>query len=101
MEKEVEKIINQFPGELPVSIRCSEEGGFYAEVRIVEEVITTQGETLSELIEMINDAVYTYFEVPRKYLSVMPAYVPPVETAQDLKLYLVSWSPTPIAHTNN
>ena len=82
-QKEKEKIIKlraQFPKHLDVSIHSCEEGGFTAIINNFQGCIT-EGETFSELINMINDCIYTYFEIPLKYLSYMPTYLPSISVA--------------------
>jgi len=36
----------------------------------------TVGDTVLELIDMVNDAVRAYLDVPREYLPFMPVYLP-------------------------
>lgn len=82
-QKEKEKIMklrSQFPRRLDISIHCCEEGGFAAIINNLPGCIT-EGDTFSELIEMINDCVYTYFDIPQKYFSYMPTYLPPFADA--------------------
>jgi len=81
--KEKEKIMKlraQFPKKINVSINSAEEGGFWATINNFQGC-HTQGETFCELIEMINDCLYTYFGVPLKYLSYRPVYLPPFSVA--------------------
>jgi len=79
--KEISKFISLFPKEISVHAAPSEDGGFYADI-LTFPGCHTQGETLSELIDMINDCMYTYFEVPEKYISYMPSYMMPVEVGE-------------------
>ncbi len=92
MVKETGKIIEKLPKKLPVALFRSEEGGFCAEVKINNDILRTEAENLPELIEMVNDAVYTYFEIPEKLISEAPTYVPPIKVAQDTNLYPTKWS---------
>ena len=76
-QKEKEKIMKlraQFPQRLNISVHCCEEGGFAAKINNLPGCIT-EGDTFIELIEMINDCVYTYFDIPLKYYAHMPAYI--------------------------
>jgi predicted RNase H-like HicB family nuclease len=82
----IQKLRAQFPSEIMVRARRSEDGGFVADVLAFPGCIT-EGDTFSELIEMINDAVRTYFDVPQKYASYMPSYFPPIKTAQQLDAF--------------
>ena len=79
--KEIIRLRSLFPKKLSVSSRRSEDGGFVSTINELDGCIT-EANTFSELIEMVNDAVYTFFDVPEKFLSYMPNYVPPIEAAQ-------------------
>jgi hypothetical protein len=92
MKKETDKIIKKLPKKLSVALFRAKEGGFCAEVKINNDILRTEAENLPELIEMVNDAVYTYFEIPEKFISEAPTYIPPVEVIQDLNLYPTKWS---------
>jgi predicted RNase H-like HicB family nuclease len=75
-----------FPSELKVSVMRSENGNFVAHIDTFKGLFT-EGSNFSELIEMVNDAVKTYFEVPSKFLSYMPNYIPPLRVAQRLDIF--------------
>ena len=79
--KKVTALRALFPREITVRVHRSEDGGFWVEILRFPGCVT-QGDTFSELIEMINDALRTYFEVPSKYLPFMPTYLPSIGTAQ-------------------
>jgi predicted RNase H-like HicB family nuclease len=66
-----------FPTEIDVSVSRSELGKYWAEI-ITFPNCFTEADSFSGLIEMINDAVRTYFEIPKKYLSFMPNYISPI-----------------------
>lgn len=85
-QKEIYKLRSLFPKEIAVKIHRSEDGGFIAEVSTFPGVIT-EADTFSELIEMVNDAVRTYFEVPKKYISFVPSYLPSIEFAQAIGIF--------------
>lgn len=77
-QKDKEKIMGlraQFPKKLDVLIHRCEDGVFAAKINNYQGC-NTQGRTISELIEMVNDCLYCYFDVPLKYLSFMPTYLP-------------------------
>ncbi len=87
-EKEQKLYIKKLPKEISVSVFRSKDGGFCAEISLKNgDVLRTQAEGFPEIIVMVNDAIYTYFEIPKEYLSYMLFYIPPVEVAQELKLY--------------
>lgn len=75
-KKNKEDIIKELPRSICLSVIKSKDGGFCAEITIQKDVLFTEAETFPELVYMINDAIYTYFEIPRKYLSSMPTYLP-------------------------
>ncbi len=80
LQKEVYNLQSLFPKEVTVSVRRSEDGGFAAEILSYPRTFT-EADTFSELIEMINDALYTYFDVPKKFVSFMPTYLPPLDSS--------------------
>jgi len=84
--KQIRYFRSLFPHTVQVKVSLSKDGGYFAEVLTFPGCIT-QAETLSELIEMVNDAVSTVLEVPRKYLSYMPTYMPPLSLAQRLNVF--------------
>ena len=84
--QEIRQYRRLFLRELSVRIYRSQDGGFCAEVTAFPGCVTEAG-TFSELIEMVNDAVRTYHEVPARYLSYMPTYLPPLRAAQDVDLF--------------
>lgn len=85
-KQEVERFRGLFPSEIDVRVQRSKDGGFFAKILDFDGLFT-EAETFSELIEMVNDAVMTYFEVPRRYVSYMPSYVPPLKVAQEFGVF--------------
>ena len=63
------------PRTLSVDIYRAEEGGFWAKVKSLPGC-NTQGEDFIDLVDMINDAIFTYFDVPQKMRSALGHYVP-------------------------
>ena len=86
--KKINSYRSLFPREIIVKILRSEDGGFAAEITEFPRCYT-EADTFAELIEMINDAMMTYFEVPEKYASYMPTYLPTIETAQKFNAFPV------------
>jgi predicted RNase H-like HicB family nuclease len=82
--QEVNRLRELFPQEINVSVSRSGEGTFLARVNTFRGIFT-EGKTFFELMEMINDAIQTYFEIPEKYASYMPSYIPSVGLAQFLE----------------
>jgi predicted RNase H-like HicB family nuclease len=85
-KQKIISLIKLFPKKISVTIHRSEDGGFYAELNDFDGCVT-EGDTLSELIEMINDCLRTYFDVPLKYLQFMPSYLPSVGLAQEFNIF--------------
>lgn len=84
--KKIKELRKLFPSEICVSVIRSEDGKFCAEIKNYLNCFT-EASSFSELIEMINDAVRTYFEIPKKYISFMPNYFPSIETAQKFNIF--------------
>jgi predicted RNase H-like HicB family nuclease len=76
---EVLQAINwKLPDTLEVEVKESENGGFYAVVKNIPGCIT-QADSGQELYEMVNDAVYTHFEIPKEYIPFVRSYIPSEE----------------------
>lgn len=82
----IRELTKRFPQRVTVHVARAKEGGFVAEVEEFPGCIT-QAETFAELIEMVNDAIATILEVPRKYLPYVPAYMPPISLAKKLNVW--------------
>ncbi len=63
----------------------SEDGGYWAEVKNLPGCIT-QADNGTELFQMVNDAVYTYLDVPEEYIPFVPTYFPPEEVRKNLNI---------------
>ena len=66
----------RFPEELEVSIKPSQDKGYVMYVKNLPGCVT-QAETGQKIFEMVNDAVYTYLQIPEDYQLYMPAFFPP------------------------
>lgn len=99
-KRQIKNTIAKFPKRVQVSVTSSTDGGFYAEIRIKDDILRTQAETLPELIEMVNDAIYTYFEIPANKVRYMPTYIPPTSVAQKFGLYPIQWHRIPTVPMN-
>lgn len=86
--KEINKFRSLFPNIVSVKVEKS-EGVFLATIKTFPGLMT-QADSFSGLIEMVNDTVRTYFEVPEKYLPFMPDYKPPLSEAQRLGMFPLS-----------
>jgi predicted RNase H-like HicB family nuclease len=86
--REINRLRSLFPAEIKVQVRRSADGGFVAEILTFPGIIT-EADTFTELIEMINDAVMSYFEVPEKYASFVANYIPSIAMAQQFGIFPV------------
>ena len=75
-KEEIKELWKLFPKTIKVRIISCKEGGFTAEVLEPESLVgvITEGETLLELAEMINDAIYCALDIPEKYYSFVGVY---------------------------
>ena len=74
-----------FKEKIEVTINSSKDGGYIARVNNLSGCIT-QAENGKELFEMVNDAVYTYFQIPTEYQPYMPTFFPPEEIRKQLNM---------------
>ena len=65
----------KLPDKLEVEIKELEDGYYFANVKNVPGC-STQAQSPEELFEMVNDAIYTYFDVPEQYQPFVQAYIP-------------------------
>lgn len=86
--QEINKFKSLFPHNILVSVNRTEDG-FVADIKTFPGCMT-QADSFADLIDMVTDAVRTYFEVPEKYLPFMPSYSPPISEAKRLGLFPVN-----------
>ncbi|HOF50409.1 MAG TPA: type II toxin-antitoxin system HicB family antitoxin [Candidatus Colwellbacteria bacterium] len=77
----------RLPTKLQVSLKKSEDGGYIAFVDNVPGCVT-QAETGQELFTQVNDALYTYFEIPKDYQPYMPTFFPPENVRAELNIQI-------------
>jgi len=70
---------SRMPDSLDVKIRESEDGGYWVEIKNIPGCIT-QADNGEELFSMVNDAVYTFFEIPEEYIPYISSFLPSEET---------------------
>ena len=92
---QINRLRSLFPGSVHVNVRRSKDGGFVAVIKTFSGCVT-QADSFAELIEMVNDAVRTYFEVPQEYLPFMPTYLPPLKEAQRFDAFPITATKTDI-----
>ncbi len=71
-QRHPEEIIRQYhiPRALNIQIRLTEEGWFVATIPELPGLVT-QARSQQELLEMVNDAVLTYFDVPKREADIV------------------------------
>lgn len=75
----------KFPSTISVSIKPSEDGGYIVNITDLKGCVT-QAENGKELLEMVNDAIYTYLEIPREYQPYMPVFFPSEEQRKQFNI---------------
>jgi len=71
----LQSIIWKLPDRLDIQIKKSRTGSLYATIKELPGCFT-QGDSGPEIYTMINDAIYTYFEVPKEYIPFLSPYMP-------------------------
>ena len=75
MDKEkLKEYIALLPSRITVTTTRTDQG-LYAKVEELPHCYT-QADTLVELIEMLNDAMFCYLDIPEEYHSALGFYVP-------------------------
>ena len=78
---------SQLPHSIKVKIGKSKDGGFWVEILSLIGCFT-QAESGEELFVMVNDAVYTYFDIPAEYFPFLPRYFP----SEKIKKQIQNWN---------
>lgn len=73
-EKNLQFYKQLMPEQLTVEIHKTEKG-LWAKVKELPHCYT-QGKSFFELIQMLNDAIYTYLEIPNKFRKDAGFYLP-------------------------
>ncbi|OHA24564.1 MAG: hypothetical protein A3B11_00195 [Candidatus Taylorbacteria bacterium RIFCSPLOWO2_01_FULL_44_26] len=73
-DKILKKYRNLLPARVTVVTRKTKMG-FIAEVKEFAYCFT-QGRSFGELVEMLNDAIFTYLDIPEKYRGRLGIYLP-------------------------
>lgn len=77
--KREEKLLFQalLPETVKIAVHKAEEGGYWAKGTDVP--CYAQGETLSELFDILTKAIYVYYNVPAKLIAELGSYIPVTE----------------------
>ena len=70
----LKKYEDLLPERITVHIKKTEEG-FYAKILELENCYT-QADSFVELVEMINDAVFSYLDIPEEHQEKLGLYLP-------------------------
>ena len=73
-EKNIQFYKKLLPKKITVTIHKTKEG-FWAKVKELPHCYT-QAKNFAELIEMVNDAVFTHLEIPKKFRAKSGYYIP-------------------------
>jgi len=78
---------SQLPNSIQVKIGKSKDGGFWIEILNLPGCFT-QVDNIEQLFVMVNDAVYTYFEILANYFPFLPRYFP----SESFKKKIQAWN---------
>jgi hypothetical protein len=87
MVKRFEKLIKyqgRLPDKLEVQITRSDDWGYAVKILNLPGCFT-QVEDAGELFIMVNDVVYSYFDIPKSVISLMPRYFPVERIRKELQ----------------
>jgi predicted RNase H-like HicB family nuclease len=63
------------PLKITLKINKTDNGDFWVKIKEFPHCYT-QAKDFPELVEMINDAIYTHLEIPKKFIGKLGYYVP-------------------------
>ncbi len=84
--EKINKLRSLFPQTIHVNVIPCDDGGYTVIIHDFPGAVT-QAKNLADLIYMVSDCVATILEIPGKYLSYMPSYLPSLELAQALNSF--------------
>ncbi len=73
------------PNGIEVIIKKA-DGEYFAKVTSLPGNVVTQAKTGQELLELLNDAVYEYLDIPPKYREALGYFLPPDDVRDELKI---------------
>jgi hypothetical protein len=74
------------PDEISVLIKKSDEGYFAKLVNFSNDNIITEAGTGQKLVEMVNEAMYDYLNIPEVYRQEMGYFVPPENVRLEMSI---------------
>lgn len=73
------------PDSLEVVIKKA-DGGYFAKVTSLDGNVVTQADDGIKLVEMVNEAVYDYLDIPAQYRAELGYFMPPQEVREQFRL---------------
>lgn len=74
------------PDSLEIVIKES-DGSYFAKITsFKEDNVVTQADTGQELVEMVNEALYDYLDIPEQYRDRLGFFLPSEKEREELKL---------------
>ena len=73
------------PSEIKVFIQKSDLG-YFAKVTNIEGNLVTQAKGGMELVEMVNEAVYDFLDIPVQYRAELGFFMPPEDVREEFQL---------------
>jgi len=75
---------SNLPDFIKIHVEKSQDGGYWIKILNLPGCFT-QTENAEDLLVMVNDAVYTYFEIPKELIPFLPRYFPSEEIRKKLQ----------------
>lgn len=76
------------PDELDVFIKKSDDGYFAKLVNFSDDNVVTEARTGEKLVEMVNEALYDYLDIPDVYRATMGYFMPPEAVREEIKVQI-------------
>jgi hypothetical protein len=74
------------PDHIQVLIRKSDDGYFAKLVNFSDDNVVTEADNGQELVEMVNEALYDYLDIPEIYRAEMGYFLPPEGVREEMKI---------------
>lgn len=84
-EEELFALSWKIPEKLEIEIKES-DGMYVAKITSYkDDNVVTQAKTGQQLVKMVNDALYSYLDIPGKYKDDIGFFMPPKDVREELK----------------
>lgn len=74
----------KLPDKISVVIKNIGDDYYFVRITDLQDCVTQA--KAEEIFEMVNDAIYTYFEIPQEYQPFVQTYIPPENIRKELKI---------------